>query len=128
MKKITRKWVKLAEYDFASAKIMLDSGRYLYVSFMCQQAIEKYIKAYITELTDEMPPYTHNLTALFELSKIEFTEDQFIHAQVLTRYYLNARYPNIKDKLSEGLNKSVAKNLYRETEELIKCLRKKLKM
>ncbi len=128
MKNVTKKWVELAEYDFASAKVMLDSGRYLYVSFMCQQSVEKYIKAYITEMTDEMPPHTHNLTVLFEISKIEFAEEQLFLASSLTRYYINARYPNIKEKLSQNLNKQVAVKLYNEAGELIKCLRSKLKI
>ena len=34
-------WEDIAEYDFETANAMLNSGRYLYVVFMCQQAIEK---------------------------------------------------------------------------------------
>lgn len=127
MKDVTKKWVELAEYDLDSAKVMLDSHRYLYVSFMCQQAVEKYIKAYLTETTDEMPPYTHNLTLLFELSEIDFTEKQFNLASTLTRYYLNTRYPSIKERLSTELNKRTAAKLYDETKEIIKCLQNKLR-
>lgn len=34
-------WVEMAEYDFDTAKAMLDTKRYLYVGFMCHQVIEK---------------------------------------------------------------------------------------
>jgi HEPN domain-containing protein len=40
--KIIKNWIALAEYDFETAKAMLDSGRYLYVAFTCQQVIEKF--------------------------------------------------------------------------------------
>jgi HEPN domain-containing protein len=38
-------WPALAEYDLATAQAMLQAGRLLYVGFMCQQAIEKILKA-----------------------------------------------------------------------------------
>ena len=39
--KIVDNWLSLAEYDLATADAMLQTGRLLYVGFMCQQAIEK---------------------------------------------------------------------------------------
>lgn len=33
-------WIEMAEYDLEIAKVMLDGGRYMYVGFMCHQAIE----------------------------------------------------------------------------------------
>lgn len=37
-------WEEIATYDLETAEAMLASGRYLYVVFMCQQAIEKLMK------------------------------------------------------------------------------------
>ncbi|MDR1321409.1 MAG: HEPN domain-containing protein [Gracilibacteraceae bacterium] len=34
-------WLELADYDFETAKAMLQTKRYLYVGFMRHQAIEK---------------------------------------------------------------------------------------
>jgi len=34
-------WLETAEYDLETAGAMLNSGRWLYVIFMCQQAIER---------------------------------------------------------------------------------------
>jgi HEPN domain-containing protein len=39
------KWVAQAQYDIETAKAMFDTGRYLYVLFCCQQAVEKMLKA-----------------------------------------------------------------------------------
>jgi HEPN domain-containing protein len=33
--------MELAEYDLDTAKVMLNSERFLYVGFMCHQAVEK---------------------------------------------------------------------------------------
>ena len=39
-------WLDMAGYDLDTAKAMLSTGRYLYVGFMCHQAVEKSLKAY----------------------------------------------------------------------------------
>jgi HEPN domain-containing protein len=54
-------WEDIAEYDLKTAEAMYQSGRYLYVVFMCQQAIEKLVKGlYVFKLNEE-PPRTHNI-------------------------------------------------------------------
>ena len=49
MKPETTVWVEDAEYDLQSAKVMLDSGRYFFVVFMCHLTIEKLLKSVIVE-------------------------------------------------------------------------------
>ena len=42
--KITYYWIEMSDYDFDTAKAMLETKRYLYVAFMCHQTIEKILK------------------------------------------------------------------------------------
>ena len=56
-----RYWVDISEYDLATAEAMLTTGRYLYVGFMCHQAIEKILKAHYQLMKEKMPPKTHNI-------------------------------------------------------------------
>lgn len=128
MKDITKKWIELAEYDFVSAKVMLGSKRYLYVTFMCQQTVEKYLKAILTETSDEPPPYTHNLVVLAEMSQIPFSNNEKDFLSNLSRHYIRARYPGIKETLSSLLNKKTATILYDKTKEMVGCFKKKLKI
>ena len=37
-------WLDTAQYDLKTAESMLDAGRWFYVVFMCQQALEKLVK------------------------------------------------------------------------------------
>ena len=78
-------WLDLADYDIETANVMLDGRRYLYVGFMCQQVIEKSLKAAICSISDEFPPYTHNLLNLAEKAGLleKFSDDHagwFWHA------------------------------------------------
>ena len=59
-------WITIAEYDLKTAQAMLETKRYIYVGFMCHQAIEKILKALFTKVYDETPPFTHNLFMLSE--------------------------------------------------------------
>jgi HEPN domain-containing protein len=48
MRKDTRNWIALAEYDLETAVHMLETGRFLYVIFICHLALEKVLKAHVT--------------------------------------------------------------------------------
>ena len=41
MRKDTANWIALTNYDIETARHMLETGRYLYVVFLCHLALEK---------------------------------------------------------------------------------------
>lgn len=55
-------WTEIADYDLGTAETLYEGGRWLYVAFMCHQAIEKTLKAYWCSTQPNDPPFTHNLT------------------------------------------------------------------
>ena len=63
----TSYWLEIAEYDLETARVMLETGRYLYVGFMCHQVIEKTLKAAVANIGG-FPPKSHRLRKLAELS------------------------------------------------------------
>ena len=64
-------WLDSSEYDLQTAKAMLETCRYLYVGFMCHQAIEKALKAVlVTRRPKDELPYIHKLMRLANLSGI----------------------------------------------------------
>jgi HEPN domain-containing protein len=69
-------WLERVDYDFETARAMYKTGRYLYVVFMCQQAIEKTLKAILAFQGKEIKPI-HHLPKLAELAGIrqEFDEE-----------------------------------------------------
>ena len=69
MDKIVAHRVERAEYDLGTAKAMLDTARHLYVAYMCQQAVEKLLKAIIAQQNKENLPI-HNLNRLAEIARV----------------------------------------------------------
>lgn len=63
-------WFSIAVYDLETAKAMLETKKYLYVGFMCHQAIEKGLKGLYASIFNKTPPYTHNLTFLAEETRV----------------------------------------------------------
>ena len=128
MDKIVEHWAERSLYDLDTAKIMLDTGRYLYVAYMCQQTIEKILKALIAQLGKENFPI-HNLNRLAEIADInnELTSEQFNFIAELTPYHIEARYGDYKDSLSEIINEKKAEQVYKKTREIYEWLYQKLK-
>lgn len=107
---------------------MLKSKRYLYVGFMCNQAIEKIFKAYFVKESQKQPPYTHKLIRLAEEGNLYklMSEKQKDFLDIISPLNIEARYPTQKQELFEALNKDKCKEIINETEELIKWIEKKL--
>ena len=60
-------WIDISEYDLQVAKSLLEKDHYLYVGFMCHQAVEKMFKGLYVKQTSTMPPYIHKLDRLVDL-------------------------------------------------------------
>ena len=123
--KIIKNWISLAKYDLETAEAMLNAGRYLYVAFMCQQAIEKILKAcYVKEFNDT-PPYTHNLLRLAkELSFFsKIGSDKLEHVEVLNAYYIESRYTEELGELVAVLTEEKAREILDSTKGLFEWLK-----
>ena len=121
-------WLELSDYDIITAQAMLETQRLLYEGFMCHQAIEKILKAYCSEKTNEQPPYTHNLTRLAEISGISqlLSPGQFELIDTLEPLNIEARYPSYKERLLKSLTKSRCDELITQTKQLQKWIKMKL--
>ena len=128
MDKIVEHWIERSQYDLDTAKVMLDTGRYLYVSYMCQQAVEKLLKGIIAHQGKENYPI-HNLNRLAKVSEIsnELSSEQFNFLAELTPYHIEARYGDYKEKLSEIIDKAKAQEIYNKTLEIHKWLYQKIR-
>jgi HEPN domain-containing protein len=124
----TKYWIELAEYDFDTAKAMLQSKRYLYVGFMCHQVIEKMLKAYWSAQSDTPPLKIHSLSRLAEKSGIDkaMNEEQLNFVDILEPLNIEARYPSYKEQLLKSLTPTTCKNIIDETNKLQIWIKSKL--
>lgn len=123
MKQDVKYWVDLSKYDIDTAKAMLESGRYLYVLFTCQQSIEKMLKALIVKNTKSFPPKIHDLVKLINIAKIDIEIEQKEFLAKLNYYYLETRYPRELSEISKQIKKNTAANFYNNTKKILKWLK-----
>jgi HEPN domain-containing protein len=126
--RIIDNWLSLAEYDLATAQDMLKAKRYLYVAFMCQQAIEKILKACYVKHHTSTPPYTHNLLRLVaELPcKADMDAKALEFLETLNSYYIESRYTEDIEELSKVLTGAQAVLVLKSTQELFGWIKARL--
>lgn len=121
-------WIEIADYDIETANAMLTSKRFLYVGFMCHQAVEKTLKAYFTKVKEDTPPFIHNLKSLANESNVyqKFSETQKDLIDELIPLNIEARYPTYKEKLLKSLSYEKCELLIKQTTELCNWIKNKL--
>ena len=121
-------WVNIAEYDLETAEAMLTTKRFLYVGFMCHQAIEKLLKAYYVSVLNDTPPYTHNLSRLAIQANLydRFSEEHKDFLDTLEPLNIEARYPTFKDTVLKSLNQTRCEALIKKTKELFQWIKNQL--
>ncbi|MFQ6082622.1 MAG: HEPN domain-containing protein [Candidatus Aminicenantia bacterium] len=129
MDEITKYWVEHSEYDLETAGAMLKAGRYLYVTFMCQQSIEKILKAIITTISDVTPPRIHDLKKLAKIAYIDkkMSKEQIDFCVNLTPFCFITRYAEERERLSRLANRKLAEDYFKKTKELYRWLRNLIK-
>lgn len=107
---------------------MLETGRYLYVGFMCHQSIEKILKAFITEKVTEDAPFVHSLDYLSKKSDLKqvMNAEQLEELFTLEPMNIETRYPTYKENLLKLLTPKFCEKLIKETKELQSWIKKQL--
>lgn len=122
--KIVENWYALAQYDVDSAEVMFKGGRYLYVAFMCQQAIEKTLKGILLKETTQTPLYTHNLRRLAAgLSFFEkLSQEQIGLLDKFNAYYIESRYAETLAEMRSAIDQKDAGRILKECKEMLRWL------
>ena len=112
-----KNWLDSARYDLGTAEHMHETGRYIYTVFFCHLALEKALKARVQHVSGQLPPRTHSLRRLAELSGLEFPDDVFEFVSMLSDVSVRTRYPDDFARLMETYDRSVAARYLRQTRE-----------
>ena len=121
-------WLELADYDFETAKVMLMTKRFLYVGFMCQQSVEKALKALYVKTKNEIPPKLHSLSLLISKIGIE-NEISDYYSNIIDKLEplnIEARYPTYKDEIFKTLTIEYCQTIIDESFELLSWIKTKL--
>lgn len=113
----------MSDYDIGTAEHMLSTGRYLYVIFMCHLALEKMLKAHVTQVTNEIPKKTDDLGYLIGRLQLQLPNDMNDFVGKINSASVPTRYPEDLNKMLKLYPKSVAEDYLKQTKEVIAWLR-----
>ena len=119
-------WLELAHYDLESADAMFVTGRWFYVVFMCQQAIEKLCKGLYTLYLDDNVPKIHNIKTIVSRFKDKLhcvvSEDVMRFFDTLSANYISYRYPDFDNKPESRTDQNEAKEILKKSKEVFEWL------
>jgi HEPN domain-containing protein len=120
-----KEWLLIAEDDLTSAQILLnhEPPSLRIACFLCQQAVEKMLKAFLVWKSEPFEK-THNINYILDLCKIYGLEIAFLRdkAEILTSYAVEVRYPGddievTREETEDAL--SISKDVWRLINDLI---------
>lgn len=123
MRKDTKNWIALTDYDIDTARHMLATGRYLYVIFLCHLSLEKILKAHVAEVTQTLPIKTHDLIYLVKKSELEIPETYLDFIGKINTASIPTRYPDDLQRSLKEYPEPVARDYLEQTEEILQWLK-----
>ncbi len=119
-------WIKQADHDFKMAKSIVKEGGYDTCAFLCQQALEKYLKAFFIYKFNKNPPKTHYLDELAR--DLACPNDISDIAKELSADYMISRYPDAATSVPyEEYSEEDAESKIGKTEKAINWVKSQLK-
>ena len=121
-------WIELAQYDLDTAAAMFSTGRWFYVVFMCQQAIEKCCKGLYTLYVDDNVPKIHNIKTIFSRFKEKIPVTAVVNEETerffdtLSAQYITYRYPDFSNMPGQQTGKDEAETILARTREVFTWL------
>ncbi len=116
---IARKWLEQVYEDISTAEALYKTGHWLYIGFLCHQAVEKVVKAYWFACREDEPIYLHNHFRLLEGCglKSELNDEQRRFIEIMSPMYIAGRYPEYKNQVARMLNEKGSAYLIEQTKQ-----------
>ena len=121
MKNATRKWLEFARKDLNSGEILFQGKAYEGAIYHCHQAIEKILKAIVTEKEIKLRK-THDLVGLIADAKISLPQNIISFIEELNPYYQPIRYPDAFLESKTAYSRLTTKTILKKTQETIKWI------
>ncbi|MBI2106705.1 HEPN domain-containing protein [Candidatus Woesearchaeota archaeon] len=124
MKEEVKRWWRMAKDDIDAAEYNFQGSKFYLAAFMCQQAVEKALKALVIENTGKLLKI-HDLVILGK--KVNLPEHLLEKCDKLNGVYLDARYGDLGSKLpSEKFNKPISSELLDTAKGVLAWLEKNI--
>jgi HEPN domain-containing protein len=116
-------WLDSAKHDTSAAESLFAADKYDWCLFIGHLVAEKTLKAYFVYQNDsKLPPKTHNLLKLAELSNLPLTEKQRLFLDEVNDFNLEVRYPEYRKEFYKLCTKQFAEAYFTQIKEFSQWL------
>lgn len=120
--KLSSYWLKASSKDLKVMDSLMKNKHYSYALYLGHLALEKILKGYYVRYFGKVAPYTHQLYFLAEKCKLKLSTSQIELLQAVTRFNIEARYPDIKFKFYKTCTREFTTNYVKKIKEFYKWL------
>jgi HEPN domain-containing protein len=116
-------WKTGSAEDLAAAESLLEKGHLRHCLFFAHLALEKMLKAHVTQQTKNMPPRIHSLPRLAAMAGLKLDGEQMDFLREFGAYQIEGRYP---DAEQIEIDRVLACEELRKTREMLAWLSRQL--
>ncbi len=127
----------LSDYDLGTIDALIQGGRWVYVAYLCQQAVERQLKGMYVYYMDAEPPKSHNVNFLFsritgnpafrgeaDMERFEARKNECEDFLVDVMFYYMSDYPfSYKNITNRFVDRPLALELYEKAKDMVFWLR-----
>ena len=116
-------WLDSAKNDIDAAEHLFVSNKFDWCLFIGHLVVEKSLKAYyVYKNNNKIPPKTHNLLKLAELSNLNLVESKRLFLDEVNDFNLEVRYPEYKKEFYKICTKDFAQKYHSKIKDFSKWL------
>ncbi len=116
-------WIQSAEHDLDTAVSLFKASKYDWCLFISHLVLEKTLKAVFVHNNNKLPPKTHNLVKLAELSALKLTEKQKFFLDEINDFNLEVRYPDFRFVFYKKCTREFAEGYFIKIKECYEWLK-----
>jgi HEPN domain-containing protein len=130
-------WLMLSDYDLGTIDALIQGERWVYVAYLCQQAVERQLKGMYVYFMDAEPPKSHNVNFLFsritgnqafrseaDMALFEAHKNECEDFLIDIMFYYMSDYPfSYKNITNRFVTRALAFDLYEKTKVMVSWMR-----
>jgi HEPN domain-containing protein len=112
-----QRWRKSAEENLQVARDLMKLKHYDWALFMGQLALEKLLKGLVIKVTDDAPPYIHDLVKLAIAARLSLDNEKREDFSQVSKFNIRARYEEDKYELYKKATPEFTRGWMQKIEE-----------
>lgn len=120
-------WIEMSDKDFETMQHLYQAGDMHWSLFLGHLVLEKLLKASIIKQTNNLAPFTHDLSRLVRIAGLEMSAEHIVWLNTITTFNINTRYDDYKQAFYKKCTPEFTKEWILKIETLQQWIKEKLK-